>query len=318
LGVPANGLTHHVLEWRAADPGAVPGPAATVLLLHGFMDAAASWDLVAPVLADDGLRVIAPDLRGFGEGPRVPPGGYYHFADYVFDVADIVEALVPPASPLVLVGHSMGGTVATLFAGAFPERPSAVALLEGLGPPDQNPDDAPMRMRAWIDGVRSVRARGERALSSREDALRRLAGNHPRVSPDVLSARLDGLMVQRPSGRLAWRADSLHTTRAPVPFFAKTFCAFARRVTCPVLFVSGGPLGWHPPDEEERLASFSQSQGQGQGQLEHAELTDAGHMMHWTQPVALAALLSQFVRRACGDRPGQAIAAEPLAQSETS
>jgi pimeloyl-ACP methyl ester carboxylesterase len=273
-----------VLEWRVEDPSA------TAILLHGVMDAAATWDMVAPILAEGSMRVLAPDMRGFGDGPRVPPGAYYHFPDYAFDVADIVEATVPPGSPLLLVGHSMGGTVATLVAGAFPERVTGLALLEGVGPSDQSPDDAPARMRAWIEGVRSVRARGERTLPSREDALRRLAGNHPRVSPDVLSTRLDALTRARGDGRLAWRADPLHSTRAPVPFYAATFRAFARRVTCPVLFVGGGAHGWHPPDEEERLACFSR--------LERVDLADAGHMMHWTQPAALARTLLSFARSA--------------------
>jgi pimeloyl-ACP methyl ester carboxylesterase len=280
LGVPANGLTQHVLEWRAQEP------TGTALLLHGLMDAAASWDLVAPALADAGFRVLAPDLRGFGQGPRVPTGGYYHFPDYVFDVADMIEALVPHGSPLMLVGHSMGGTIATLYAGAFPERVGALALLEGLGPPDQSPDDAPMRIRTWIDGVRAVRARDERVMPSREDALRRLAMNHSRISPDVLSIRLDGLARTRAGGRFAWRADPLHTTRAPTPFSAASYRAFARRVTCPVLFVSGGRLGWHPPEEDERLACFAH--------LQRTELAEAGHMMHWTQPAELARHLSQF------------------------
>src|ERR1700730_12676501 len=108
LEVPANGMTHHVLEWTSHNAEA------TVLLLHGYMDAAATWDLVAPSLAAAGLRVLAPDLRGFGDAPRVPTGGYYHFPDYVFDVADLVDALVPPESPLLVVGHSMGGSIATL------------------------------------------------------------------------------------------------------------------------------------------------------------------------------------------------------------
>jgi pimeloyl-ACP methyl ester carboxylesterase len=252
------------------------------------MDAAATWDMVAPNLAESGFRVLAPDMRGFGQGPRVPSGAYYHFPDYAFDVADIVEAMVPPGSPLLLVGHSMGGTVATLVAGTFPERVTGVALLEGVGPPDQSPDDAPARMRAWIEGVRSVRARGERAQPSREDALRHLAGNHPRVSPDVLSTRLDSLLSTRGDGRLVWRADPLHSTRAPVPFYAATFRAFARRVTCPVLFVSGGPHGWHPVDEEERLACFAR--------LRCVELPEAGHMMHWSQPAVLARTLAAFAQ----------------------
>jgi pimeloyl-ACP methyl ester carboxylesterase len=297
--VLANGLAHRVLEWSAIE-SATPldpfRPLPTAVLLHGVMDAAATWDLVGPGLADGGFRVLAPDLRGFGEGARVPAGGYYHFADYVFDVADIIDALVPRESPLFIIGHSMGGTIATLYAGTFPERVGAVALLEGVGPPDQSPDDAPVRMRAWIDGVRMVRARGERTVASRDEALLRLAANHSRVAPAVLATRIDALAAPRDGGQLAWRADPLHSTRAPVPFYAATYRAFARRVTCPVLFVSGGPLGWHPPDEDERLASFAH--------LDRTELSGAGHMMHWTEPVELVRTLVNHAQTRFDSDPG--------------
>lgn len=278
--VPANGLTHHVLEWPSE------APTATALLLHGFMDAAATWDLVAPSLAEAGLRVLAPDLRGFGEGARIPAGGYYHFPDYVFDVADLVDALVPADSPLVVVGHSMGGTVGTLFAGSFPSRVSRLVIAEGAGPPDGEHTHAPARMVRWIEETRATRARGERTMASREEALRRLIVNHPRVPVDVLRSRLDALARDLPDGGVVWRADPLHSTRSPLPFFAASFKEFARRVTCPVFFVSGGPLGWHPPDEDDRLACFAS--------LERAELPDAGHMMHWTRPAELASLFVRF------------------------
>ncbi|HEY6460373.1 MAG TPA: alpha/beta fold hydrolase, partial [Polyangiaceae bacterium] len=185
--VPANGLTHHVLEWTASEPRA------TALLLHGFMDAAATWDLVAPRLAEAGLRVLAPDMRGFGDGARVPAGGYYHFPDYVADVADLVPVLVPEGTPLVVIGHSMGGTVASLYAGTVPERVSRLVVAEGAGPPDNEHVHTPTRMRRWIEEVRAVHARGARSMASREDAMRRLAGNHPRVPRDVLATRLPSL-----------------------------------------------------------------------------------------------------------------------------
>ena len=282
LKVLANGLEHHVLEWPAS--GAVAG--ATVLLVHGYMDAAATWDLVAPGLTAQGFRVLAPDLRGYGDGARVPAGGYYHFVDYVFDLADLVEQLVPKGSPLFLVGHSMGGTVANMFAGTYPELVTRLALLEGAGPPDNGHEVAPDRMRRWVEDVRAVRARPVRRMASRDDALRRLAGNHPRVAEDVLRRRLDALSRELPDGGVAWKADPLHGTRSPLPFFAAGWSAFARRVTCPVLFVSGGPLGWHPADEATRVSAFAT--------LQQAEIPDAGHMMHWTEPAKLTRLLLEF------------------------
>jgi pimeloyl-ACP methyl ester carboxylesterase len=285
LSVLANGLDHHLLEWPAAlQPGTVAK--ATVLLIHGFMDAAATWDLVAPGLTAEGFRVIAPDLRGYGDGARLTPGAYYYFTDYVFDVADLVAQAVPAETPLFVVGHSMGGTVANLFAGTFPDRVARLVLLEGAGPPDSTHEASPDRMRLWIDQVRAVRARPPRRMPSRDDALRRLAANHPRVATSVLQGRLEDLAHDLPDGGVGWKADPLHGTRGPVPFQAESWKAFARRVTCPVLYVSGGPLGWHPEDEDARVQSFAV--------LERAEIPAAGHMMHWTEPAKLTRMLLNF------------------------
>lgn len=274
--VVANGLDHRVLEWTS------PEPRATALLLHGFMDGGATFDLLAAPLARAGLRVLAPDLRGYGETARVGSGGYYHFLDYVFDVADLVDQLVLSA-PLYLIGHSMGGTVATLYAGTFPERVAKLALLEGLGPPDNGFDIGPTRARGWIDGVRATRGRGAERAMDPADALRRLKANHPNVDDAVLATRLAHLTRDAGGGKVAWKHDPLHRTTSPMPFFAKAFAEFARKITAPVLYVEGGPLGWHPPDEEERLAAIAQ--------LSRVTLEGAGHMMHWTQPLPLAAAL---------------------------
>lgn len=301
--VAANGLEHSVLEWAPSSPSAsLPsassppsrsrGPVA--VLVHGYMDAAGTWDLVAPSLAAAGLRVLAPDMRGYGEGARVAPGGYYHFPDYVADLADIVDGFAPNA-PIFVVGHSMGGTIATLYAGAFPERAAKLALLEGVGPPDHPAEAAPDRMKRWIEDVRGLRARGlgdggddAKSIGTIDDAFRRLAMNHSGVAPEVLRSRLRHLVRDLGDGRVAWRFDSLHRTVSPTPFYARTLIAFAKRVTCPTLFVSGGARGFHPPDEDERLAAFAS--------LRREEIDGAGHMMHWSTPDAVAKLLVEFWR----------------------
>src|SRR5262249_1417104 len=81
------GLRYHLLEWGAEHAAS----AHTVLLVHGFLDFAWGWNDVATRLAAAGLHVVAPDMRGHGDSERVGAGGYYHFMDYVADLAEVVR-----------------------------------------------------------------------------------------------------------------------------------------------------------------------------------------------------------------------------------
>jgi pimeloyl-ACP methyl ester carboxylesterase len=262
----------------------------TVLLLHGFLDCGATWDMVAEPLARAGHDVFAPDLRGFGESDPVSGGGYYHFPDYVNDLAVIVDILAPRR--LAIVGHSMGGVIASLFAGTMPHRVDRLALLEGLGPPGSDPGAAVDRMRTWLDDMRAI-DRAPRPLTSFEEALERLARRHPRVPRSVLASRAR-LLTRTDSGRLSWAYDPLHRTTSPTPFNLDAFKAFLRRIASPTLYVSGGITGLRMPDEAERLACIRQAT--------HADLPDAGHMMHWTAPAALATRLVSFFEGAPSPR----------------
>jgi pimeloyl-ACP methyl ester carboxylesterase len=142
-------------------------------------------------------------------------------------------------------------------------------------------------MRRWIEDVRAARARGDaRPTFTRDEAMRRLRANHPNVSEDALARCLPHLVVEAEPGRFAWRNDPLHRTTSPTPFFAGLFAEFAKKVTAPVLFVSGGETGFHPPDEDERVAAFPRAA--------RAAIPDAGHMMHWTRPDEVARLLASF------------------------
>jgi len=147
----------------------------------------------------------------------------------------------------------------------------------------------PDRMRSWIEQTRALHDRGESAskfVRSREDALRRLGANHPDVPQEILAAHVGELLAEDSEGRLAWKGDPLHKPMSPVPFSAQGYLAFARRVACPTLYVSGGPAGFHLEDEEARLSAFAR--------LERFEIEDAGHMMHWTRADALAERLLRF------------------------
>ncbi len=122
------GLRYHLREWGPADAG----PGRTLFMLHGWMDVSASFQFVVDALDPD-WRVVAPDWRGFGL-TEWTHGDCYWFPDYAADLEFIVDAVQGDA-PANLVGHSMGGNIALMYAGARPARVRAVVNLEGLRPP---------------------------------------------------------------------------------------------------------------------------------------------------------------------------------------
>ena len=201
----ATGLSLTVNTWGTRD-------AAPILLLHGFLDSSRSWDRVAAHLAHDAY-VVAPDLRGHGDSDWIGAGGYYHFFDYLADLDDLLPRLDP--RPWAIVGHSMGGSVAAYFAATRPARCRALALIEGLGPPEGQAA-GPARTAQWLDAWSRSR-RPRRPMQDLQVAAARLRKHDARVSEEE-SVRLATLQARAVDGGFVWKADPLHMTQGPVPF----------------------------------------------------------------------------------------------------
>ena len=118
-------MTPHIHRWTADDPRVV------VLLAHGYGEHARRYHHVAErFVADLDAAVWAPDHRGHGltEGERaVVEGGGEELTSDLHDVADLARA-EHPGLPVVLVGHSMGGLIATRFAQRFGDELTALVL----------------------------------------------------------------------------------------------------------------------------------------------------------------------------------------------
>ena len=269
--VVANGLRHHVLEWSRE------GVRGTVLCCHGYLDVGASWHRVAQHLVRAGRRVVAFDFRGHGGTEWVKAGGYYHFADYVLDLADLADAVAPDGFDLV--GHSMGGTVSAMFAGLRPPRLRRLVLAEGLGPPESPPEHLPDRIAEWIHGVRKVRAAAPRPLADLDEAVRRLRSQHTELDDPLARWVAERSTRRDEQGRLFFAFDPLHRTRSPLPFRVDQFRAMLSRIDVPTLYVAG-EQGFRMGDEVNRLSALAQ--------LTQREIPGVGHMMHWLAPEALA------------------------------
>lgn len=276
----ANRLRLHLLEWGAGDR--------VVLLLHGYLEHAHGWDFVAPRLAAAGYHVFALDWRGHGDSEWIGRGGYYHFLDYIADLSCLVPQL---GERVAVVGHSMGGGAAVLYAGTEPERVWALALIEGIGVPDSDPADVPQRVVAWLGDLRRVAATPPRRVLSEETAARRIASNFTSMPPAMAShlvrhnLRLDG------ESGLRWKFDPLHQTRSPQPTYVAQARAFWQRIDCPVLYVQGSEsqLRLSEADLEERVAAMRGRRWTIAGAAHHPQLET---------PEELAGALSEFLAHA--------------------
>lgn len=276
------GLRYHVRRWPS--PGAPK-----IFLLHGWMDVSASFQFLVDALEKE-WDVYAPDWRGYGL-TEWGKSDCYWFPDYLADLDAILDA-VAPGSAVNLVGHSLGGNVGALYAGARPERVARFANLEGFGMAPTRPEQAPKRYARWLDELREPP--GLRPYASYAELADRLqAGNRrlPRDKAEFL-ARHWG---EERDGKVVLRSDPAHKIVNPVLYRYEEARACWAAVTAPVLWVEAAEtqtlkrINLTPEQVAERRAVFRD--------VRYATVPDAGHMLHHDQPRAVARLLEEFLAR---------------------
>jgi pimeloyl-ACP methyl ester carboxylesterase len=282
LFLPVRGLRYHCRCWGRED-------APKLFMLHGWMDVAASFQFLVDAMRGD-WRVIAPDWRGFGL-TEWTQGGSYWFPDYFADL-DALLAHFQPDSPATLIGHSMGGNVAAMYAGIRPERAAKLVNLEGFGLAAAGAEKAPDRYARWLKELGE--AQGFRDYDDFEALAGRLCGNNARLKRERALFLAQHWGKKRSDGRVALASDPLHKLVNPVLYRIEEGEACWRKVVAPTLWVSGAETEI-PKTLRLSEADLASRKGCFRNVTERV-IADAGHMIHHDQPERLAEVIEEFLR----------------------
>ncbi|HUF33100.1 MAG TPA: alpha/beta hydrolase [Acidimicrobiales bacterium] len=268
--------------WEWGEEAAPP-----VICAHGAFDHGRMFDGLAPRLADLGLRVVAPDLRGHGDSGRLSSGHVWTAS--ALDLALLARHLGPPVG---LVGHSFGGGQALHVAGVWPELVRWVVNLDGLGPPPAAFEEVDLVASAQrgLAAAEKVRSRPPRVYATLEEMVERRRGVNVRLPP----AWVEHLVHHGAApveGGWVWKADPMFNIGLPGDFDLDQLNAEHEMVACPVLVLTGAEHDtWSEMSDDElaqRLAHLVDAR--------HVVVEGAGHYVHVEQPDAVATAVAAFL-----------------------
>ncbi len=278
------------LNYRLHTHGPADAPA--VLLLHGLLDTGASYAPLAEALTRLGgerLRLIAPDWRGHGDSGAAKEG--YWFPDYLADLDALIDQL-GLTLPVVLVGHSMGGQVASLYAGARPEAVSHLVALDSLNVPDASREATPQRYRKWLDAQQQPPA--ARTYDSLAAVAERVSRRYPELDDTTRDFLAETWTRPVGGGRFRLAFDERHRIPFPYGFRLDEAKALWRKINAATLCLDAAnspATRWvSSEDMAERRACFLH--------MRHETLPDCGHMLHLQAPEAVARAILRLLEPA--------------------
>ena len=253
-----------------------------VLALHGWLDNAMSFAPLAALLPE--LDLVAIDLAGHGQSAHRPPNTWYHYVDYLDDAIAALDALGWERA--VVLGHSLGGAVASVLAAGRPDRVERLILIEALGPLAAKTGAAVAALRAGLD---------ERAAAS-DKQLRVFRDPTVAVSARMqaggLSQRAAQLLVERSlkpvEGGYVWRSDPRLRIASPLRIHESLIREWLSAIECPTLLIAADPAQpyFDATLRRERIACVPQLR----------EVVLAGsHHLHLEDPAPVAEAIRGFL-----------------------
>jgi pimeloyl-ACP methyl ester carboxylesterase len=208
-----------------------------LLALHGWLDNVASFTPIAPCFADYDL--VAIDLPGHGRSAHRPVGAWYHFIDYCTDVLAVVDAL--GWSSFSLLGHSLGGAVASVLSAAIPERIERLYLIESLGPISTAEAKLPGLLGAALRDRQAIAGKQLRRFVSIDEAVIARRGNRDMPLSEASARLLVERGLRSVDDGYEWSSDPRLTLTSAIRLSEPQVCAYLAAIRCPVRLVIADP-----------------------------------------------------------------------------
>lgn len=253
-----------------------------IIALHGWLDNAGSFNLLAPWLQND-YYLIAIDLPGHGLSSHLPAGCNYHFFDGVFTLSAIVDGL--KLTKTHILGHSMGACLASLAAGIFPERLLSLALIEAIGPFSAPADTCAEQMTNYLHH-KSFDTKAEKPYQTLKAAAtaRAKRGYLALEHAQVLCER--GLREEQ--GNFYWRHDRRLLIPTPLRMTEEQILSCLRRIQAPsCLILAENGFNFDEEHMQGRIAAVENLK------VQHIA---GGHHVHMEKPDTVAQYLVKFFK----------------------
>ena len=261
-----------------------------VLALHGWLDNAASFDALAPLLPE--VELVALDLPGHGRSQHRPPGNWYHYVDYLDDVLAAADAL--GWERFTLLGHSLGGAIGSALAAVAPERIDALWLIEALGPVATAPEKTREQVSRAIAERRAMAAKSLRVFPTIDAAVEaRVKSPVAPVSPDA-ARRIVERGIRTHGGGFVWATDPRLTMASAMRLTEPQVLDLLGGIACPALVVLADPPAPYVSREmiERRCAAVRGAR---------VVRLPGTHHLHLEDPEPVASAIAEF--RRCSPSP---------------
>ena len=253
-----------------------------VLAFHGWLDNAATFDNLAPLLPE--LRILSLDLPGHGHSDHRPSGSAYYFIDMVMDVIEAADVL--GLESFSLLGHSMGAGVATYLAGTLQEKIDYVILIEGIGSIVQKPEKMPGDFR---ESAIQWMGRSKKQLPIYPEIESAVKARHQ--VGGILKSSVRPLVergLKPVNGGYTWRSDPILKSKSRHYFTEEQAQAFIKEITAPVLLIEGENT------EKDYWYELLQKRIPNVKNLQH-QIVPGGHHLHLDNPEPVAMAIREFL-----------------------